>query len=196
MTESETPSAVVRKTSFTIRQRFTPDSACSTPTRMRRSFRLARRSAAVSAPPAGFFFRLARLYPRRLVPLEAAVLVQDRARRIGDPFPVGNALVRRAADVGAAQEAHALAAGLDDDHVLVAGHLLPAAVVRRQFFRVFRPLSPPLRAVDDQPGPRPARRFGLAEGPGVALRKGAQVVEGLAEDGQQPAEPVVHPRLA
>src|SRR5947207_6794629 len=196
MTESETPSAVFRKTSFTMRQRFTPANACSTRTRMRPSFRFVRLSAAVNSPPRGFFFRRAGLGSRGLVPLEAAVLVQDGSRRIGDPFPVGDALVRRAADVGAAEEAHALAAGLDDSDVLVAGHLLPAAVVRRPFFRVFRPLSPPLRAVDDQPGPRPARRFGLAEGPGVALRKGAQVVEGLAEDGQQPAEPVVHPRLA
>src|SRR5437588_1968163 len=169
MTESEVPSAGFRKTSFTIRQRFTPASACSTRTRMRPNFRLARRSAAVSSPPAGFFFRLAGLRPCRLVPLEAAVLVQDRARRIGDPLPVGDALVRRTASLGATQVIDALAAHFHDDHVLVAVGLLPAAVVRRLFFGVFRPLAPSLRAVDDQPGARPRP----GEGPPFALRQSA-----------------------
>src|SRR5947209_20461436 len=109
MTESEVPSAVFRKTSFTIRQRFRPASACSTRTRMRPSFRLARLSAALSSPPAGFFFRLAGLRSRRLVPLEAAVLVQRGPGGVGDLLVVGDPLVRRAADVGAAQEADALA---------------------------------------------------------------------------------------
>src|SRR6266568_3703950 len=104
MTESETPSAVFRKTSFTMRQRFTPVSACSTRTRMRPNFRLVRFSTAVSWPPAGFFFRLAGFRYRGPVPLETAVLVQDGPRRIGDPLVVGDALVRSPADVGAAQE--------------------------------------------------------------------------------------------
>src|SRR4029450_8674869 len=131
MTASEVPAAVFRKTSFTIRQRFTPARACSTRTRMRPSFRLARLSAAVSSPPAGFFFRLPGLRPRRLVPLEAAVLVQERARWIDDPLPVGDALVYRTAGLGAAEVVDALAARLHDNHVLVAVGLLPAAVVRR-----------------------------------------------------------------
>src|SRR5262249_27370869 len=130
MTASDVPSALFRKTSFTIRQRFTPARACSTRTRMRPSLRLARLSVAVSSPPAGFFFRLASLRPRRLVPLEAAVLVQDRARRVGDPLPVGDGLVRHTARVAAAEVIDALAAHLDNDHVLVAVGLLPAAVVR------------------------------------------------------------------
>src|SRR5438094_2192469 len=157
MTESETSSAVFRNTSLTIRQRFTPASACSTRTRIRPSFRLARLSAAVSSPPAGFFFRLTSLRPCWLVPLEAAVLVHDRARRIGAPLPVGDALVRHTASVAATEVIDALAARLDNDHILVAVDLLPAVVVRRLFFRVFRPLPPPLRAVDDQRGtwPRP-----------------------------------------
>src|SRR5437868_8608744 len=154
MAESETSSLVFRSTSLTLRQRFTPASACSTRTRMRPSFRLARLSAAVSSPPAAFFFRLASLHRCRLVPLEAAVLVQDRARRISDALPVGDALVRHAAGVAATEVIDALAARLHDGHVLVAVDLLPAAVVRRLFFRVFRPLAPPLRAVDDQRGAR------------------------------------------
>src|SRR5438132_1354547 len=164
MTESETPSAVSRKTSFTMRQRFTPARACSTRTRTRPSFRLVRFSAAVNAPPGGFFFRLAGLHSLWLVALEAAVLVQDGPRRIGDPLPVGDAFVRRPPSAGAAQEADAPATGVHDDHILVAVDLLPAAVVRRLFFRVFRPLAPPLGPVDDQAGRRSVCRAGSYEG--------------------------------
>src|SRR3954451_16932941 len=161
MTASETPSPVLRNTSLTMRLRLTPARACSTRTRTRPSFRLARFSAAVSSPPAGFFFRLAGPGPRRLVALEAAVLVQDRPRRVGAPLVVSDPLVRGAAGVGAAEEADSPAARLDDDHVLVAVLLLPPAVVDLLFLRVFRPLAAPLGAVDDQPGPRPARPPGL-----------------------------------
>src|SRR5437588_660697 len=80
-----------------------PAKACSTRTRMRPNFRLVRFSAAVNAPPAAFFFRLAGLHSGWLVSLEAAVLVQHGPRRIGDPLVVGDALVRCPADVGAAQ---------------------------------------------------------------------------------------------
>src|SRR5262249_42104186 len=120
MTESETPSAVFRKTSFTMRQRFTPARACSTRTRTRPSLRLVRFSAAVNAPPGGCFFRRAGLHPRWLVSLEATALVQDGPRRIGDPLPVGDALVCRPPSTGAAQKADAPAAGVHDDHILVA----------------------------------------------------------------------------
>jgi hypothetical protein len=75
MAESETPSLVFRNTSFTMRQRFTPDRACSIWTRMRANFRLVRFSAAVSSPRGGFFFRLAGFLDRWLVPLESGILV-------------------------------------------------------------------------------------------------------------------------
>jgi hypothetical protein len=75
MTESETPSAVLRKTSFTMRQRLTPDKACSTRTRVRANFRLVRFSAVVNSPLAAFFFRLAGFLYRWLVPLETTILV-------------------------------------------------------------------------------------------------------------------------
>src|SRR5207302_1104495 len=149
MTESEAPSAVFRRTSLTMRQRLTPASACSTRTRTRRNFRLAPFSAAVNSPPAGFFFRLAGLDPRRRVPLEAAVLVQDGPRWVGDPLSVRGPLVRRPAGMRPAQETGAPAAGLGDDYVAIAVLLLPAAVVHRLFLRVFRPLAPPLRPVDE-----------------------------------------------
>src|SRR5438093_831267 len=135
MTESETSSAVFRKTSFTMRQRFTPDKACSTRTRMRPNFRLVRFSAAVNSPPAAFFFRLAGLHACWLVPLETAILVQDGPWGIGDLLVVGDALVRCPADVRVAQEADALAVCFHDHHVLITVGLLPAAVVRCLFFR-------------------------------------------------------------
>src|SRR5947209_3642516 len=185
MAESETSSLVFRSTSLTMRQRLTPDSACSTRTRMRHNFRLVRFSAAVSSPPRGFFFRLARFRHRRLVSLESAVLVQDGARRISDALLIGQALVRYPAGSGLAQKVDAPAVGGSDDDVLVAVRLLTAAVVRRLFFRVFRPLAPPLRAVDDAPHRFAGRWRGLGEGPRVALRQGAHFVEGVAQDGQE-----------
>src|SRR5213082_2709623 len=112
MAESETPSLVFRKTSFTMRQRFTPARACSTLTRTRANFRFVRFSAAVSSPPRGFFFRLASFLDRWLVPLEPRVLVQDRPRRVGDTLLVGDLLVVRLAGIGPAQEANALPAGV------------------------------------------------------------------------------------
>src|SRR5438093_6652594 len=110
MAESETSSPVFRSTSLTMRQRFTPDKACSTRTRMRPNFRLVRFSAAVNSPPAGFFFRLAGFLHRWFVPLEPAFLVQDRPRRIGDALVVGNALFGCLADVRTAQKIDTLAA--------------------------------------------------------------------------------------
>src|SRR6202030_3048896 len=193
---SETPSAVFRNVSFTMRQRFTLANACSTRTRMRPTFRLVRFSAAVSAPPAAFFFPLAGLRYRGLVSLETAILVQDRSRRIGDILVLGDALVRGPSDVGVAQEADTLTAGLQHHHVLVAVDLLPAAVVRCLFFRVFRPLATPLGPVNDQTGRWPGGRLGAREGVRVALRQRPQVVEGLAQDGQQATQPIVHLRLA
>src|SRR5438270_13538552 len=103
MTESETPSWVFRKTSFTMRQRFTPATACSTRTRMRASLRFVRFSAAVSFPRGGFFFRLASFLHRWFVPLKARIFVQHGSGRVDDAFPVGNGLVGRLTVVGATQ---------------------------------------------------------------------------------------------
>src|SRR6185369_9042348 len=152
MTESESPSLVFRKTSLTARQRFTPASACSPLTRTRASLWFVRFSAGVSVPPGGFFFCLASLLDRWLVPLKSGVLVQHRLRRVGDGLLIGHRLVMPAARAGAAQEADPLAPGVANDHVLVGVRLLLARVVRGLFFRAFRPLATPLRAVDDQPG--------------------------------------------
>src|ERR1051326_6216930 len=154
MAESETPSLVFRRTSLTIRQRFTPARACSTLTRMRASLRFVRFSATVSVPRGGFFFRLAGLLHSWLVPLEAGILVQHGPRWIGDALAVSDLFVSRLAHVGAAQVADACRLDIGDDHVLVAVRLLPAAVVQGLFFRVFRSLATPFRAGDDEPGLR------------------------------------------
>jgi hypothetical protein len=70
--------------------------------------------------------------------------------------------------------------------------LLAPAVKKGLFFGVFRPLAPPLGRVDDQP-----RRFpGGALGPGKVRRaplgEDAQVIQGRAQDGQQPMDPIIH----
>src|SRR2546423_6611577 len=119
MTESESPSFVFRKTSFTIRQRFTPARACSTATRMRANFRFVRFSASVSSPRGGFFFRLAGFLHRRLIALESGILVQGGLRRIGDPFLIGYLFLMRLAGVRLAQVVNPFPPGVYDDHVLV-----------------------------------------------------------------------------
>src|SRR2546430_17392102 len=88
MTASDTPSLVLRKTSLTMRQRFTPARSCSTCTRIRANFRLVRFSASVSSPRGGFFFRLAGLLHRRLIALESGVLVQGGPRRVWGSFSI------------------------------------------------------------------------------------------------------------
>src|SRR5437762_8297946 len=89
MTASDTPSLVLRSTSLTMRERFTPARSCSTLTRICANFRLVRFSAFVSSPRGGFFFRLAGLLHCRLIALESGVLVQGGSRRVGDPFLIG-----------------------------------------------------------------------------------------------------------
>src|SRR4051812_12524183 len=150
MAESEIPSLVFRKTSFTIRERFTPARACSTWTRMRANFRFIRFSAAVSSPRGGFFFRLASLRDRRGIPLEAGILVQDGLWRVGNFFGIGDLFVVRLAHACLTQEVDAFPRQGHDDDVLVGMRLLLAAVVQGLFFRVFRPLPSAFGAVDDE----------------------------------------------
>src|SRR5438045_9640504 len=89
MTSSDTQSLVLRNTSLTMRERFTPARSCSTLTRIRANFRLVRFSASGSSPRGGFFFRLAGFLHRRLIALESSVLVQVGPRGVGDPFLMG-----------------------------------------------------------------------------------------------------------
>src|SRR5215831_196786 len=195
MTASDTPSLVLRNTSLTTRLRFTPARPCSTWTRICANFRLLRFSASVSSPRGGFFFRLAGFLHCRLIALESAILVHGGPRRVGDPFRIGYLLVVRLAGVGLAEVLNPLALGVDDDDVLVAMLLLAPTVKNGLFFRVFRPLAPPFGGVDDQSRRFPGGTLGLGKVRYVPLGEDSQVVQGQAQHGQQPMNPIIHPGL-
>src|SRR2546423_15705378 len=93
MTTSDTSGFLFRRTSLTMRLRFTPAMACSTRTRTRDSLRLTAFSRSVNWPRGGFFFRLTSLPDRRLIALEPGVLVQGGTRRKEKVVLVGGALV-------------------------------------------------------------------------------------------------------
>src|SRR5260370_12191839 len=113
MTASDTPSLVLRNTSLTMRQRFTPARSCSTWTRIRANFRLVRFSASVSSPRGGFFFRLAGLLHCRLIALESGILVQGVPRRVCGLFLLGYLFVLRLAGVRVGQVVNPLPPGVD-----------------------------------------------------------------------------------
>src|SRR6266481_1451209 len=129
MTASDTPSLVLRNTSLTMRQRFTPARSCSTWTRICANFRLVRFSAAVSSPRGGFFFRLAGLLHWRLIALKRRVLVQGGPGRIAQLLLVGYPLVVGLAGIRPTQEQDLLVRRTGNQHVLVCVRLLLAAVV-------------------------------------------------------------------
>src|SRR5438876_10563897 len=104
MDTSDNPRFWFRNTSLTIRLRFTPAMACSTRTRIRADLRLARFSAFISSRPRGFFFRLAGLLDRRLLPLKTSILVQDHPGWISQVRLVRDALVMGLAGVRPAKE--------------------------------------------------------------------------------------------
>src|SRR5215208_4068625 len=163
MTASDTPSLVLRSTSLTMRERFTPARSCFILTRICANFRLVRFSTSVSLPRGGFFFRLAGFLHCRRIALESGIRVQGGLRRIADPFLIGYLFVMRLAGVRLAQVANPLAPGIDDDHVLVAMLLLAPAVKQGLFLRVFRPLTPPFGGVDDQSRCFPGSALGLGK---------------------------------
>src|SRR5437763_2038498 len=144
MTVSGTPSLVLRSTSLTMRQRFTPARSCSTWTRICASFRLVRFSASVSSPRGGFFFRLAGLLHRRLIALESGVLVQGGPRRVGDSFLIGYLFVVRLAGARSAKVVNPFGSRVTERNVLVLMLLLPPPVMKGLFFWIFRPLTTPL----------------------------------------------------
>src|SRR6266849_3786624 len=180
-----------RNTSLTIRLRFTPAMACSTRTRSRANLRLAPFSAAVSARPRGFFFRLTGLQHRGLIPLKSGVFIEGGARRITQLLLIGDSLIVGRTGISPAEEHDVLIRSASQQHVLARVRLLLAAVVQGLFFGIFRPLPAPLRAVDDDS----TSAFGL-DGPSrqpsaVSLRRDAQVVQGRAEHGKEVMEPVI-----
>src|SRR5436305_11597770 len=192
MTASDTPSLVLRNTSLTMRERFTPARSCSTLTRICANFRLVRFSASVSSPRGGFFFRLAGFLHFWLIALKSRILVQAGLRWVGDPFLIGYLFVVRLAGIRLAEVVNPFAPGVDDDHVLVAMLLLAPAVKKGLFFRVFWPLTPPLGGVDDQSRRLPGSALGLGKVLGIPLGEDSQVVQGRAQDRQQPMNPIIH----
>src|SRR5205823_13825322 len=84
-------------------------------------------------------------------------------RWVGDPLVIGYLFVMRLAGARLAQVVNPLSPSVDDDHVLVAMLLLAPAIKQGLFFRVFRPLTPPLGGVDDQSGRFPRGALGLSE---------------------------------
>src|SRR5262245_1258166 len=175
-----------------MRERFTPARSCPTLTRICANFRLVRFAASVSSPRGGSFFRPAGFLHCRLIALESGILVQGGRRRVGDPFLIGSLFVVRLAGVRLAEGVNPLPSGVDDDHVLVARLLLAPAENKGLLFRAFRPLAPPLGGVDDQPRRFPGSASGLGKVPGGPLREDSQVVQGRAQDRQQPMGPIIH----
>src|SRR5436305_756221 len=129
MDSSDSSGFLFRNTSLTMRLRFTPAMACSTRTRNFDSLRFTRFSAAVNSHPRGFFFRLAGLLHRRLVPLEPRVFIQGGARRVAQVLLVGDPLVVGRSGIGPAQEQDAVVRGIGQYDVLVRVCFLLAAVV-------------------------------------------------------------------
>src|ERR1700685_2853714 len=93
MEASDIPGFLLRKTSLTIRLRFTPAMACSTRTRSRASLWLASLSVAVSSRRRRLFFFLAGLLHWRLITLKSCVLIQGGTGRIDQVLLIGDALV-------------------------------------------------------------------------------------------------------
>ena len=175
MAESETPALVLRKTSFTMRQRLTPARACLTRTRRLANLRLVRFSAGVRSAAARLFFSPGRsqLPPARIlgIPYPCTRSPQADRRCPPDQRSSYHGSCRRRS----AQEIDALALQRGDDHVLVAVGLLLPALVCRLFFRVFRPLTPPFSPIDDQ---LRGRRLTSGETTGFPLRQDTQIIEG------------------
>src|SRR3954447_283159 len=191
MDTSDNPGFLFRNTSLTIRLRFTPAMACSTRTRIRASLRLAHFSAFVSSRPRGFFFRLAGLLDRRLVPLKTGILVQGGPGWITQVRLVRDPLVMDLAGVRPAEEQDAFTGTAHHQDVLVGVVFLLAAVVQLLFFGLFRPLPTPLGAVDDdQPGLSGFGRLS-AQLVAIALREDAQIVQGRAHNWEQVIQPII-----
>ena len=113
----------------------------------------------------------------------------------GQVLLIGHLFLVRLTDVGWTQEADPSASSTDDDHVLVGMRFFLAAVVRGLFCRLFRPLPTPFRGIDNEPRLLVAVQQAGAKLNAVSLRQHAQVIEGIAEDRQQPVNPKVRPLL-
>src|SRR5260221_3161155 len=100
------------------------------------------------------------------------------------------------ADTSVAQEADAVPWLSHDDDVLVAVDFLLPTVVQGLFFRVFRPLTTPFRAVDDEQWLGFRRGLALGKMTAIPLWANAEIVQGLLQSRQQSMNPIGHLRLA
>ena len=191
MDVSDNPGFLFRKTSLTIRLRFTPAMACSTRTRSFASLRLTSFSAAVSSCPRGFFFRLAGLCHRRLIPLKPCVLIQSGTGWIRQVFLIGDPLVVGLTGIRPAEEQNLLIRGAGHEDVFVRVRFLLAAVVEGLFFGIFWSLPPPFRTVDDDNSGALGRGRTARQPTAVSLRQHAPVIQGRAQHREEVMEPVI-----
>lgn len=183
MTKSEKPSLVFLKTSFTQRERLTPEIACSTLTRTLEILRLRSFSLAVNSFLRGFF-RLTQFADLRLVPLKTRVFMQGDMFWVRDILCIGHVLIVRFAGVRLAEIGNAFFLGGRNDHILIRMDFLLTAVKKCLFFRVFWPLAASFRTINDRIGRIGAMfLFGL-ELLWISFWHHAQIVQGLLQDRQ------------
>ena len=184
------PSVVSRKTSLTIRHRFTPASTFSTTTRALEMRGLRHLSATLNAWPLGFFW-LPGQHPRRLIALQTRVLAQRRVGWRAHLCPISRLLVVRCADHRRPQRDHFGGVCVDQQEVLVRRRFLLAAVgllVRRG---VGWTLATALGGVPDPIGGTRQCQGAGGDPARVALRRHAESGEGPWQDGEH----VMHPRV-
>src|SRR5215472_3704334 len=190
MTRSDIPSVVNRKTSLTIRQRLMPAITCSTTTRAPENSRLSSRSPTLKSWPLGFFW-LSGQYALRLVALKTGVFVQRRVDWIGNLCLISRFLVVRPSCNCRTEIDHFVCRFVDQHDVLVRMGLLFAAVVLLLYGGIGGTLAAAFRAVQGQVW-RPLKRQGAGRHlAGVALRRDAQIRQGVPQNGEQMMDPVV-----
>src|SRR5215831_12425427 len=195
MAKSENWALVLRSTSFTIRARFTPASACSTLTRRRASARLCRFSLFDNFPLYGFF-RLPSLVHRRFIALQARVLIQAGPAGITERFVIGNLLVVDLPGIGLTQVAYPRGLGMDDHHILVAVGLVLATIVQGLFYGTLRALATAVGPLVNQCSRLSFAACLVSKVARPAFGPHLQRLQGLLQHGQQVMDPVIHARLA
>lgn len=83
------------------------------------------------------------------IALKASVFTKDDSVRISNPFSIRRLLVMCLARTGGTQVGDPLRLRVNNDHILVTVGLLLTTVMKRLFFRVFRPLSATLGTIND-----------------------------------------------
>lgn len=135
------------------------------------------------------------MFDLRRITLKACILTQRGLSGIRNLFAVSDLLVMGLARLGRAQVTDALRPRVDNDHILVRMHLFLATVMKRLFFRLFRPLAAALRAINNVIRRLPRAAFRLGKLSSVAFGHHPEGDQSLAQDGQQAMDPFVRTRL-